>query len=57
MWQMPDSMRLATFSARWMSRLKTAAERPYSVSLATRIASSSPCTRTTGFTGPNDSSR
>ena len=29
---------------------------PYSVSWATRIASSSPLTRITGFTGPNDSS-
>ena len=37
-----------------MSRLNTAADRPYSVSLATRIASSSPSTRTIGFTGPND---
>ena len=42
MWQMPDSIRLATASARWTSRLKTADESPYSVSLATRIASSSP---------------
>ena len=31
-----------------MSRLNTAADRPYSVSLATRIASSSPLTRTIG---------
>ena len=37
-----------------MSRPNTAADSPYSVSLATRIASSTPFTRTTGFTGPND---
>ena len=56
MWQMPDSMRAATASARLMSRLNTAADSPYSVSLAMRTASSSPLTRITGFTGPNDSS-
>jgi hypothetical protein len=38
MWQMPESMRCATVSAVLMSRLKTAAERPYSESLASSTA-------------------
>ena len=56
MWQMPDAIRFDTASARATSRPNTAADSPYSVSLATRTASSTPRTRTIGFTGPKDSS-
>ncbi len=55
-WQMPDSMRRATPMARAMSRPNTAADRPYSLSLAQATASSTPSTRTIALTGPNDSS-
>ncbi len=57
MWQMPDSMRCATAMARPMSRENTAADKPYSLSLASRIASSSVSKRSTETMGPNDSSR
>ena len=53
---MPDSIRRATASARVTSRPKTAAARPYSLSLAAAIASSTPSTRTTATIGPKDSS-
>ncbi len=56
MWQMPLSMRFAGSSPRAMSRVKMAADRPYSVSLATRIASSASFTRIMLTTGPKDSS-
>ena len=55
-WQMPDSIRRATSSAAGTSAPKTAAARPYSVSFATRTASSAPSTATSATTGPNDSS-
>ena len=56
MWQMPVSIRRATCIARAMSRPNTEAAKPYSVSLATRTASSTPLTRTIETSGPNDSS-
>ena len=56
MWQMPLWIRCASSSARGTSRLNTAAESPYSVSLAVRTASSSSATGITETTGPNDSS-
>src|SRR5262249_53555708 len=56
MWQMPASICCATRNARWMSRLNTADDSPYSVSLAMWIASASSLARITDFTGPNDSS-
>jgi hypothetical protein len=46
----------ATLKARAMSRPKTAAERPYSLSLAQATAASTPSTRTMAFTGPKVSS-
>ena len=55
-WQMPLSIRAATLSARSVSWPNTAADRPYSVSLAIRTASSTPSAVTTVTTGPNDSS-
>src|SRR5690606_2015517 len=54
--QMPDWIRAATRQARETSRLNTAADRPYSVSLATSTAWSSPSTRITETRLPNDSS-
>ena len=54
---MPESILRATLNARAMSRPNTAADRPYSLSLAQAIASSVPFTRTTHFTGPKVSSR
>jgi len=55
-WQIALSMRWAISSAAGMSWLKTAAVSPYSVSLATRTASSTPSTVTIEAGGPKDSS-
>ena len=55
-WHMPVSSRAATSSAASTSALNTADESPYSVSFATRTASSTPSTTTIDTTGPNDSS-
>jgi hypothetical protein len=55
-WQIPLSIRWATSSAPGTSWLKTAAASPYSVSLATRTASSTPSTVTIEASGPKDSS-
>jgi hypothetical protein len=49
-------MRRATFIARAMSRPNTAADRPYSLSLAQATAASTSVTRTMHFTGPKVSS-
>ena len=51
-WQMPLSIRFATAIARSMSRLKTAADSPYSLSFASVTASSSVAARTIVAIGP-----
>src|SRR3954464_4979329 len=55
-WHIPVSSRRATSRAAGTLELNTADDSPYSVSLATRTASSTPSTETIETTGPNDSS-
>src|SRR5216684_1237842 len=54
---LPASMRRARSLALWISRVHSAAPRPYSVSLANRTAWSASRARITAATGPNVSSR
>ncbi|MNH14125.1 hypothetical protein D3C79_737130 [compost metagenome] len=56
MWQIPDSTRWAKASARLVSRLKMADDKPNSESLASVSKASSPSARSTTATGPKDSS-
>src|SRR6476619_1399549 len=55
--RLPDSTPRATRSARPTSRVQIDPDRPYSVSLASLIASASSSKGSTATTGPNTSSR
>ena len=56
-WQMPDLIWRATRRPRAVSLVKTDADSPYALSLASRIASSSSLARIIATTGPKLSSR